>query len=167
VTRHVGEEILPSFSRNGRFIYFSSNRTGRYEVWRVATSGGPEEQITRNGGVFPAESWDGRTLYYLQTLTDSALLGRPTAGGDERTVLPCATAHGYAVGPHGIFHYDCGYAVSRGSLRHFDVASGLDRLVAPLDADFITGLTVAPDGKTLAFGRGEATSDLMMIENFR
>ena len=56
VTRHVAEEILPSFSRNGRFIYFSSNRTGRYEVWRVATSGGPEEQITRNGGVFPLKA---------------------------------------------------------------------------------------------------------------
>ncbi len=96
VTRNAAEEILPSFSRNGRFIYFSSNRTGRYEVWRVATSGGPEEQVTRNGGVFPLESWDGRTVYYLRTFADGPLLGRPTAGGDEHTVLPCATPHGYA-----------------------------------------------------------------------
>ena len=133
----------------------------------MGMSGGPEEQVTRNGGVFPLEGWDGQTLYYLQTFADGPLLGRPTAGGDEHTVIPCATPHGYAVGPHGIFHYDCGQAALRGSLRHFDPASRHDRLVAPLDADFIAGLSLAPDGKTLAYGRGEATSNLMMIENFR
>ncbi len=71
------------------------------------------------------------------------------------------------LGPQGIFHYDCGHAASRGSVRHFDPASRHDRLVAPLDADFIAGLSLTPDGKTLAYGRGEATSNLMMIENFR
>ena len=28
-------ESLPSWSRDGRFVYFSSNRSGRFEVWRV------------------------------------------------------------------------------------------------------------------------------------
>jgi eukaryotic-like serine/threonine-protein kinase len=64
VTRGRGRGALPSWSRDGRFIYFASNRTGRNEVWRVAAEGGTEEQLTSEGGMCPAESPDGRTLYY-------------------------------------------------------------------------------------------------------
>jgi hypothetical protein len=32
VTRDPGLENVPSWSRDGRFIYYSSNRTGRFEV---------------------------------------------------------------------------------------------------------------------------------------
>ena len=87
---------MPSWSRDGRFLYFVSNRTGRDEIWRVAVGGGTEEQITREGGSGPPlESFDGRTLYY-QRPSDSALVARPTAGGRERTVLRCVDLGNYA-----------------------------------------------------------------------
>jgi Tol biopolymer transport system component len=57
VIRDPAADIGPSFSRDGRFIYFTSNRTGRNEVWRTPASGGPEELITsdrRGGGWEPA-----------------------------------------------------------------------------------------------------------------
>ena len=116
VTHDPADDIVPSWSRDGRFIYFASNRTGRYEIWRVAAGGGTEEQLTREGGVVPFESVDGRTLYYQRSAGDSALLARPTAGGEERTILPCVLTCGYAVAPRGIFHVDCstpGAAVPR------------------------------------------------------
>jgi len=40
----------PSFSRDGRWIYFASFRTGRYEVWKVPVTGGDPIQITHTGG---------------------------------------------------------------------------------------------------------------------
>jgi serine/threonine protein kinase/Tol biopolymer transport system component len=63
VTQHPGNENLPGWSRDGRWIYFGSDRTGRSEIWRVPARGGPEEQVTRDGGSMPFESPDGRTLY--------------------------------------------------------------------------------------------------------
>ena len=62
---------LPSWSRNGNWIYFGSNRSGRYEVWRASVAGGGVEQVTTTGGNFAFESWDGQTLYYV----------RPDSGG--------------------------------------------------------------------------------------
>jgi Tol biopolymer transport system component len=63
VTRDPGSEFVPSWSRDGRFIYYASNRTGRFEAWRVAAEGGIEEQLTSEGGVVPVEGVDGRTVY--------------------------------------------------------------------------------------------------------
>jgi Tol biopolymer transport system component len=87
ITRHTNDDVMPSWSRDGCFIYFVSNRTGRFEVWRTRVNGGgPEEQMSRDGGAFPVESFNGRTIYYKRGSGDDALLGRPTAGGEERTV---------------------------------------------------------------------------------
>ena len=39
--------------------------------------------------------------------------------------------------------------------------------MATLGAEWMGGLGVSPDGRSIVFGRGASTSDLMMIENFR
>jgi Tol biopolymer transport system component len=64
ITHDTADAVVPTWSRDGRVVYFASNRTGRFEVWSTAAEGGPEEQLTRDGAVMPFESFDGRTLYY-------------------------------------------------------------------------------------------------------
>jgi Tol biopolymer transport system component len=172
VTHDPADETLPSWSRDGRFLYFVSNRTARDEIWRVPAAGGTEEPITREGGGGPPlESFDGRTLYYLRP-SDNALLARPTAGGQARTVLRCVHGGNYALGPQGIFHVECGSPQgptgSRRVLRLWDAATGQDRPVASVEATYIAGLSVSPDGRTILYGHSSwGTADLMMIENFR
>jgi Tol biopolymer transport system component/serine/threonine protein kinase len=171
VTHDPADETVPIWSRDGRFMYFTSNRTGRLEIWRAAAGGGAEVQLTREGGNRPFESVDGRTLYYQRSQGTSALLALPTAGGEERTILPCVMTWGYAGAPRGIFHKACdtpGAAVPRGSTLHYwDAATGQDRPVAALESDLISGLSVSPDGQSIVYGGQKSASDLMMIENFR
>ena len=171
-THDPADETLPSWSRDGRFLYFVSNRTARNEIWRVSAAGGTEEPITREGRSGPPlESFDGRTLYYLRP-SDNALLARPTAGGQERTVLRCVDGGNYALGPQGIFHVGCGSPQgptgSRRVVRLWDTATGQDRPVASIESTFVAGLSVSPDGRTILYGHSSwGTADLMMIENFR
>jgi Tol biopolymer transport system component len=171
VTRDPADEILPSWSRDGRFIYFASTRTGRYEIWRVPAGGGAEEQVTREGGSVPFESLDGRTLYYLRTLLGGALLARPSAGGPERTIVGCVTFGNYALASRGLFYVGCetegALTAAHWNLRFWDAASGQDRQVATLGAGWLGGVSVSPDGQSIVYGRGDTTSDLMMIDNFR
>jgi hypothetical protein len=42
--------MLPNWSRDGNSIYFTSKRTGQFEIWRTPVQAGIEGQITRNGG---------------------------------------------------------------------------------------------------------------------
>jgi serine/threonine protein kinase/Tol biopolymer transport system component len=166
ITHGPGDDILPSWSRDGRFIYFATNRTGRHEIWRVPAGGGSEGQVSRDGGRFALESVDGRTLYYRRE--DGALMARPTAGGEPRAILPCVPIYAYAVAPRGLFHQDCLTTDSpQRTVSYWDAATRQNRAVATLDADWIGGLSVSPDGQSILYGRGSTTSDLMMIENFR
>ena len=172
VTHDPSNENVPSFSRDGRWVYFGSDRTGRYEVWRVAASGGAEEQVTRDGGYLPFESIDGRTLYYTRAPGQAPVLARPTAGGEERTIIGCAPASfGYAVGPEGVFHLDCQIPAdpSQRILRRWDAGTGKDRPLATLDtgAWAALGLSVSPDGRSILYTRATWSQDLMTIENFR
>jgi eukaryotic-like serine/threonine-protein kinase len=171
ITRDPGSEVVPSWSRDGRFIYYASNRTGRYEAWRVAVEGGTEEQLTSEGGAVPVESPDGRTLYY-QAAERGALLARPISGGRPRSVLPCVpTLQSWAVGPRGIVHVECDPpsadepAVQ--TLRYLDFATGKDEPLATVEGSSIVGVSVSPDGKSILYGRNVMSSALMMIDNFR
>ena len=171
LTHDPGDENLPSWSHDGRFVYFTSNRSGRAEIWRVASGGGPIEQVTRDGGCTPFESADGRTLYYMRSCANDALLARPTAGGPERTIAACVAQRSYAVSPGGVFHVDCRPPQAQETAQQvvllWDAATGRDTPVGTVEAVWLGGLSSSPDGKSLLFGRSMQPSDLMMIENFR
>jgi Tol biopolymer transport system component len=176
VTRDPSDENTPSFSRDGHWIYFVSERTGRAEVWRVAAAGGAAEQVTHEGGSTPFESFDGRTLYYLRAMMgNSALLARPTAGGEERVIVGCVAGKNFAVGPQGVFHVECippeAPAGSQGVLRLLDPSTGRDRVVGALESGGESvggGLAVSPDGRSILYDHSAVGGlDLMMIENFR
>jgi serine/threonine protein kinase len=73
LTQDPGDENEPSWSRDGRFIYFSARRgespifrVGASGVWRIPASGGPEERMTPEDGHFPNESMDGKTLFFVR-----------------------------------------------------------------------------------------------------
>ena len=82
LTSYPSNEIRPSWSRDGKWIYFQSRRTGRPEVWRMPSTGGEGVQLTTTGGGNPIESRDGKTLYYQR---NDVVLAKPLAGGPEQT----------------------------------------------------------------------------------
>ncbi len=65
LTSEPSIEGVPSWSADGRWIYFSSTRAGMIpDVWRVSSDGGQATRLTQNGGFDPRESPDGRFLFY-------------------------------------------------------------------------------------------------------
>jgi hypothetical protein len=77
---------VQSFSRDGKWLYFSSNRGGPFEMWRVATAGGEPEQVTHISGFVAFESLDGSEIYYTQAA--SAL---PSGSLRRRMVERCSS----------------------------------------------------------------------------
>jgi eukaryotic-like serine/threonine-protein kinase len=168
VTSYPANHNHPAWSQDGRFLYFSSDRTGTQTIWRSPAAGGPEEQVARTGGGRSQEAADGKTLYVQRAaLAASPLLAVPLAGGPERTVIDCVPRYSSAVGAAGVYHVGCGGDPSAVPLFLWDPATGRDRLLGTLERPG-TGLTVSTDGETVLYTRslGEGT-DLMLIENFR
>jgi serine/threonine-protein kinase len=60
-------EQTPRFSRDGRFVAYVSNESGRHEVYvQPYPATGKRWTVSTNGGTEPLWSPDGRTLFYRQ-----------------------------------------------------------------------------------------------------
>ena len=191
LTQDPGDEHLPDWSRDGRFIYFTKGGGGDYitqgptGVWRVPATGGAEERMTPDGGYNASESIDAKTLFFIRDLPNgSALLALSLAGGPERR-LAQSVGDSFAVGLAGVYTVDfsrvdtvqpaTAYSATASywsgpppPLFLRDPATGRGRLLGTLEKATQFGLTVSPDGKTILYTRMvNEGKDLMLIENFR
>ena len=173
MTRQPGDNYVPSWSRDGRWIYFSSTRSGRDEIMRMPASGGEPTQITANGGYTAFESADGAAIYYAKTdyiAAPNALWRMPIGGGAERQVLESVAKRAFAVVEDGIY-YVLGLGTGSDgaiSLQFLDSATEKSRTLARIDGHLGVGLAVSPDRKRFIIPRSvQWGSDLMLVENFR
>jgi Tol biopolymer transport system component/DNA-binding winged helix-turn-helix (wHTH) protein len=99
-------ELTPEWSSDGRWIYYSSDETGRSEVWKISAADGTRIQLTTDGGVEPHESADARCLYFALPLDNpfalTAVKRVPTDGGPATTVLQGVRRGAWAVVDEGI-----------------------------------------------------------------
>ena len=64
LTSHPKTETNPSWSRDGKWIYFWSDRSSEAQVYKMPAQGGEAIQVTRKGGLYASESPDGKWLFY-------------------------------------------------------------------------------------------------------
>src|SRR5258705_230791 len=82
LTTDNATDTNPSWSRDGRWLYFSSNRTGTFEIWKMPSTGGEARQLTRGGGATAHEAADGRWIYFTNRRPFGNLWRMPADGGD-------------------------------------------------------------------------------------
>jgi tricorn protease len=57
LTVHTARDVNPRFSPDGKWIAFSSNRYGNYDVFVMAAEGGPARQLTYHSGADTVVGW--------------------------------------------------------------------------------------------------------------
>jgi Tol biopolymer transport system component len=81
-------EQYPTVAPDGRWFAFSSNQSGREEVYLRRLDGGTAQiQVSATGGTEPVWSRDGRELFYRATGENAMLLSaRVDLGGQPRVL---------------------------------------------------------------------------------
>jgi Tol biopolymer transport system component len=158
--------VMGSFSRDGNHIYFRSDRSGTWQIWRMPADGGEATQLTRNGGLSPVESIDGKFVYYV---TGGRLWKVSVQGGEESEVLQSIWASNYVIGHEGIYFMTMpDLAHNKNSIQFFSFESGKAAAVAAIPGIPGWGFSVSPDEKFLTYTQmDQRGSDLMLVENFR
>jgi Tol biopolymer transport system component len=100
-------DFRPSWSRDGRWIYFGSGRSGTVQIWKVPAGGGQSVQLTKGGGGEALESPDGTVVYYTKVPgAGPGLWSIPASGGKEMSVLDSPRFGFWAVARKGIYFID-------------------------------------------------------------
>ncbi len=175
-TTHTAHDVAPSWSRDGRHVYFASDRSGVWEVWQKPLNGADARQVTTQGGYAAMESPDGQYLYYTKATAHG--LWRKRIYGDAETLitdrLDMNDWGNWAITQDGLYfvdrttppHTDLGGAEASAALAFLDFATGdLTLLAYPNKPVANPGLAVAPDGSYLLYIQiDHSESDLMMLE---
>ncbi len=179
ITKDPGDQNMPTWSRDGDWIYFSWKPANerdmwRRDIWRTRVGTGAKERLTHGGdGLVGRESADGKTLLYHSKLSTSPLLAQALAGGEPRTLIACVTGSAVSVTQAGLYYVPCSdpLRVPNPPVRVMDPATGTTREIGTLENfhyGFPSSFSVSPDRRTILYGREvNSGGDLMMIENFR
>ncbi len=169
----------PSWSQDGRWIYFGSWRSGEFQLWKIPSEGGQPIQLTRNGGGVSFADDGGRFVYYARPGASEStrdIWSVPVDGGEERLVLEGRVLRGmqWSLWKGHIFYITRGGAEGP-SIEMFDLTTRKTTRLVSLGANarisqalpIWDGLTVSPDGRWVLYTQLDVTSDIMLVENFR
>ena len=178
----------PSFSRDGRWIYFSSLRTGKLQIWKVPVEGESETKpavpITQGGGYAPLESHDGRYVYYVKAhgradpTYANSIWRVPAEGGKEVVVVEALYSNwgNWALSREALFYvsYEPGQgsdgdAPRQWSVYRYDLEQRKTRKILDVPGEPVLaapGLDVTADGRWLLYTNRTEQADLYLVEGF-
>jgi len=163
---------VPSWSRDGRYIYFASTRTGSRQIWKHSVEDGSERQLTEHGGIDPLESYDGRTIYYTK-FDEAGIWSMPASGGSESPVVtgkPQVSHWGHwAVTESGLYLLDAD-GQPHPTIEFYSFATGRITPVLSLEtglSPWQPSISASRDGRQIFYTQYAPQSVIKMVENFR
>ncbi|MBL8295030.1 MAG: PD40 domain-containing protein [Bryobacterales bacterium] len=157
----------PSWSADGKWIYFSSQATGSWQIWKVAAAGGTPKQVTQFGGYRALES--NGVLYYFSGV---GVWSTGVNGGTERKVLSLGLSLGQNVAwvpvRDGLLFVPPAQPDSgTTALSHWNAATGTIQPVARLPHPAIRRFSFFEKTSTVLYDRMDYEShDIIVLENY-
>ncbi len=181
LTADTASEFLCGWSADGQFVYFASEQTGRFEVWKRPAAGGPAVQVTANGGQTAYESNDGKWLYISKHQAGSNSIWRipgPKMNNQGSSAEELLIGPGYKVAheswtlaPGQIFFVDRAVNMRSATIRAYDLATKQVRQILflgdLLPEKVTTELSVSPDSKWLLYSRLDKSGSNIMVADLR
>ncbi len=165
--------VMPTWSRDGRWIYFCSEGSERSEVWKMPSEGGPPIQVTKSGGRLAFESPDRKFIFYGGR--QGGGVWRVSAdGGEETRVIDHFGWKNWVVLNQGIYLLNPA-TTPLPAIEFFSFAKRpvervavLPREVLPIFNSGNTVFSISPDGGWIIYARADRSeSEIDLVENFR
>ncbi|MBS1813310.1 MAG: PD40 domain-containing protein [Acidobacteria bacterium] len=160
-------DILPRWSANGRSVYFRSNRSGRWQIWKMNADGSSPQPVTAGEAIIAAESPDGAWLYYARA-EESGIWRMPVNGGAEEKVLPQPAAGfwGYwALTSQGLYYLDASQKTP--FITQYDPATRKSSRIATMETrpPIYSGISVSTTAQQLLMtDRRNVGSHITLVE---
>jgi WD40-like Beta Propeller Repeat len=174
VTRKLATNDLkmfaPSWSRDGKWIYFRSSESIGQRIYRCPANGGHAVALGgQPDGTFPKESVNGDVLYFATRLANTGLTALSLKAPASETAVEgfpaIAGQNLWTLGQQGVYFVP---AQNPKSLNYFDFATKTNHQIFGIEKDFGGGLSISPDGHWVLYSQiEEENSDIMLVDHFR
>jgi Tol biopolymer transport system component len=171
ITSESSEDDMPSWSHDGKWIYFESDRSGVFQIWKVPFGGGTAIQVTNNGGADAFESRDAKFVYYTKW-EQRGIWRKPVEGGPETLIINNGTTLHWGLFDEGMCLIDLDTAAGP-TINCLDFGSNKITTVSILPKNTRINedgpsFSVSHDGRWILYVAVEREeSDVMMVDNFR
>jgi Tol biopolymer transport system component len=165
-TNAAANNVAPSWSRDGRWIYFASSH-GRDadQLYKAHYPAGGTIQLTERGGTYPLEGADGY-VYYSKSFNSDEIWKVPADGGPESLVVKAPDLDcfcNWTLAPGGIYFI----AAKPGKQRRLFFYDFSDRTFTELmhfEKHSINPV-LSPDGTYLIFEQTDEQDQTIMLAN--
>ncbi|MFN7936420.1 MAG: protein kinase [Bryobacteraceae bacterium] len=164
-TTEPSEEGRPAWSRDGRWLYFRSSRSGENQIWRRRTDGtGAPQQVTHQGGYEGYESHDGKTLYYARKRSSNEIWALPLSGGEEQLVIDGRSLGFWGVGRDGIYFLEKLSRSHNAVLKRVPFAGGIEEQLRTIQStNEITTFRMSWNGDRILWTQTDQIEDNVMV----
>jgi len=166
--RDASDNVNASWSRDGKWIYFTSNHSGQWQIWKMPSGGGEPVQLTKQGGFGAFQSADEKFVYYAKTPADPDIWRVPSSGGHESPVSPRIHLQQWRdwwLVDKGIFFVP-ERSAPNSALKFLNFATGRISNAATIEKPG-EWISVSDDGKLVLYDQfDEGESNIMLLENF-
>jgi Tol biopolymer transport system component/DNA-binding winged helix-turn-helix (wHTH) protein len=158
--RVLGNANTVAFAPNG-LVYFSSDRTGNFELWTVNPDGTEVRQLTNDpsNDSVPFLSRDGKTIFFESDRSGVIQIWRMNPDGtDQRQVTTEEGGQPLRISPDGAWLY---YRSSlRGTLRRVSLENGLEEVVL---RSMGRGIVISPDLTRVAYSQRRGLENILTL----
>jgi serine/threonine protein kinase/Tol biopolymer transport system component len=171
ITEGAFDNNVSSWSRDGESIYFSSNRTGRWELWKHNLESKAEVQVTQHGGFLAYESYDGKELYYSKFFS-SGIWQMPVTGGPEQQIVDGLQTWywgSWDVTKTGLYFLNAD-ASPRPTIMFYDFRTRKTSAVFQPDGQIVPHndtLCASQDGRTVFYAQRNQNSTVVLMQDFQ
>jgi len=165
------ESENPSWSKDGRWIYFNLRAVSPIPIQKILAERGSVAHVI-SGGYAPTESPDGKFIYAIggNNGKGMVLVRIPVEGGEVKQVFDSLRGQGnYVVVDDGIYFIPQHDPAKGYSIQFLDTVTGRIRRVVELGKyPDMFDLSISPDRRLALYTQlDQCGSDLMLVENFK
>jgi Tol biopolymer transport system component len=167
---NIESVATPSWSHDGRWVYFRSHETTGRMIYRCPATGGDATALAALPNVtLPQESFDGETLYFAAREGPTDVLEislKPPFKQSPVEGLPVVDdSTDWTVVTGGIYFVP---KENRLSVQYYEFGTRKIRELFKVEREFGEGLSISRDGRYFVYSLNERQDrDIMLVDHFQ